>query len=112
MTLCGDVIDAVDAQLVNAQGGVVEPAPIFAMLSVHNFELGNWSAELVRYSVAANPANQGVLANWQTEWQPLAERAVTGLATIFGTAPHPKEPAAVERQVAASVARFRSAFQP
>lgn len=71
-----------------------------------------WSAELVRYSVAANPANHDVLARWQDEWQPLAERAVTGLATIFATAPHPKEPAAVEREVAASVARFRSRFQP
>lgn len=44
MTLCGDVIDAVDAQLVNGQGGVVEPAPIFTMLGVHNFELGAGTA--------------------------------------------------------------------
>jgi toluene monooxygenase system protein E len=70
-----------------------------------------WTGELVRYSVAANPANRNVLARWQAEWQPLADRAVAGLATIFGTAPHPNDPAAVEQRVAASVSRFRSSLQ-
>jgi toluene monooxygenase system protein E len=67
-----------------------------------------WSAELARYSVAANSANRNVLARWQDEWQPLADRAVTGLATIFATAPHPRDPAEVSQQVAGSVARLRS----
>jgi len=71
-----------------------------------------WSAALVRYSIEANPANREVLANWQAEWQPLADRAVAGLATIFGAAPHPVDPAAVEQQVAASVSAFRSTVQP
>ncbi len=71
-----------------------------------------WSAELARYSVAANPANREVLANWQAEWRPLAEDAVAGLATIFATAPRPTEPAAVEQQVAGSVSRFSSTVQP
>ena len=71
----------------------------------------DWSAALVRYSIAADPANRRVLANWQAEWQPLADRAVAGLATIFATAPYPNEPAAVGLQVAASVSKFRSSFQ-
>lgn len=69
-----------------------------------------WSAELARYSVAANPANRDVLARWQDEWQPLADRAVAGLAITFATAPQPKDPAVVSGQVAASIAKFRSSL--
>ncbi|BBX61468.1 hypothetical protein MSAS_06420 [Mycobacterium saskatchewanense] len=70
----------------------------------------DWSAALVRYSVAANPANRGVFVQWQNTWQPLADRAVDGLATILATAPQPADPSTVRRQVDASVARFRSSF--
>ncbi|WAC94113.1 aromatic/alkene monooxygenase hydroxylase subunit beta [Mycobacterium sp. Aquia_213] len=70
-----------------------------------------WSTELARYSVAANPANRDVLARWQAEWQPLADRAVDGLATIFADAPRPNDPVAVSRRVAASVSEFQSSWQ-
>jgi toluene monooxygenase system protein E len=71
----------------------------------------DWSAALVRYSVAADAANRGLIATWCAEWQPLADRAVAGLATVFGTAAHPRDPAAVRHQVAASVSKFRFSLQ-
>ncbi|OBH09382.1 aromatic/alkene monooxygenase hydroxylase subunit beta [Mycobacterium sp. E1747] len=71
----------------------------------------NWSAALANYSVAANQANRGVLANWQAKWEPLADRAVAGLATIFAIAPHPADPATVAQRVQTSASEFRSSLQ-
>ncbi|OBI12434.1 toluene hydroxylase [Mycobacterium sp. E2327] len=70
----------------------------------------DWSAALVRYSVAANATNHDVLTDWVAKWQPLADNAVAGLATLFAAAPHPVDPEAVVRQVTESVSRFRSSF--
>lgn len=71
----------------------------------------DWSAALVNYSVAAHPANRDVLASWQTQWQPLADRAVAGLASILATAPHPADPATVRQRVETSVSEFRPSLQ-
>lgn len=65
-----------------------------------------WSAELARYAIAANPGNSGVITRWQAEWQPLADRAVAGLAAVFATAPRAGDPAVVRQRVAASVSKF------
>lgn len=70
-----------------------------------------WSAELARYSVTVNAANHDVLTGWQAKWQPLADRAVDGLAAIFAAAPHPSDPVAIRAQVTASVSRFQSSLQ-
>lgn len=69
-----------------------------------------WTADLVRYSVAADPANRELLAQWRADWQPLADRAVRGLAEILATAPRPSEPDAVVAQVRDSVSGFWSSL--
>jgi hypothetical protein len=64
-----------------------------------------WSAALTKYAVAARPANQDVLADWVTAWEPLAQRAVAGLAEVFATAPNPLAVDEVLSKVAESTNR-------
>lgn len=47
----------------------------------------DWTAALVRYALAQDPAVAGVLTPWCEVWQPRAERAVQGVATLFEKAP-------------------------
>jgi toluene monooxygenase system protein E len=98
------------AELATAHGDGLTAA-LLQESRVDTTRSSDWSAALTRYSIAADPGNRSVLASWQAKWQPLADRAVAGLATIFATAPHPIEPPVVGQRVAESVSKFRSSFQ-
>lgn len=69
-----------------------------------------WSAALARYAIAQNPDNRTVLEDWAQTWQPLADRAVSGLADAFASAPQPVSADAVHDRVAASVAKFTESW--
>jgi toluene monooxygenase system protein E len=61
-----------------------------------------WTKELVKYAVERRSENQQLLQEWVNKWRPLAYRAVEGLATVFGSAPYPMEPAQVTQSVIAA----------
>ncbi|WP_236147712.1 aromatic/alkene monooxygenase hydroxylase subunit beta [Mycolicibacterium sp. CH28] len=63
-----------------------------------------WSAELARYAIARNADNREVIEAWVAGWQPLAEAAVSGLATAFGGASQRLDVDAVLHRVQTSVA--------
>jgi toluene monooxygenase system protein E len=65
-----------------------------------------WSTALARYAIDRNPANREVIDTWAATWQPLAARAVEGLAGVFRAAPQPLDTDTVRERVATSVARF------
>ncbi len=69
-----------------------------------------WSAELAHYAIARNPDNRQVIEGWAATWQPLADRAVAGLATAFGGAPPPADADTVADRVRTSVAKFTESW--
>jgi toluene monooxygenase system protein E len=62
----------------------------------------DWSAALVRYAVARDPAMADVVEAWRAIWQPLGDRAIEGVAALFEEAPKPVSAADV---AAAATAR-------
>ena len=69
-----------------------------------------WSAELARYAIARNSANLDVIDGWVAAWQPLADRAVDGLAVAFAAAPASTD-ISVRQRVATSVDKLREAWR-
>jgi hypothetical protein len=69
-----------------------------------------WSAALARYALAQNPDNRAVIGGWAATWQPLADRAVDGLAVAFADAPAAVDVAAVRNRAAASVSAFTESW--
>ncbi|MGA8436881.1 MAG: aromatic/alkene monooxygenase hydroxylase subunit beta [Candidatus Sulfotelmatobacter sp.] len=62
----------------------------------------DWSAALVQYAVARQPANTELLKQWLGKWKPLAQRGMEGVAEMFGQAPCPLEPHALSGKVRAA----------
>lgn len=69
-----------------------------------------WSAALARYAIDQNSGNRAILTKWVADWQPLADRAVAGLAETFSSAPHPVSTEAARDRVTASVAKFSDSW--
>ena len=69
-----------------------------------------WSAELARYAIARNADNRKVIEAWVATWQPLAEGAVSGLATAFGEASQAPDVDAVLRRVKTSVDKLAESW--
>ena len=69
-----------------------------------------WSAALARHAIAGRPDNAAVLAAWEENWRPRAEKAVAGLAALFDNAPNPASPAEVATTVAATTAASRASW--
>ncbi len=91
------VVNNALAELASAHGDE------FAALLLAEFELDSarsrdWTAALMRYAVAQDPAMTDVAEAWQAIWQPLGERAVEGLAGMFETAPRPVSATAIQAQ--------------
>lgn len=70
-----------------------------------------WSAALARYAISQNPGNRAVIDDWRQIWQPLADRAVEGLATLFVAAPHSAEIGSAQQHVRESVDRFTESWR-
>jgi len=69
-----------------------------------------WSAALARYAIAQNADNRAVIEEWSQVWQPLADRAVDGLAATFTDAPNAVGLQSVRDRVRTSVDRFTASW--
>jgi toluene monooxygenase system protein E len=70
-----------------------------------------WSTALARYAIAQNADNRAVIDGWREAWQPLADRAVDGLAVAFADAPHPADLDSVRARVRTSVDKFTESWR-
>lgn len=80
------VVNGALAELASRHGDEYT-ALLLAEFDVDSARHRDWAVALYRYAVAADPAMADVIDGWRATWQPLADRAVAGLAGLFESAP-------------------------